>query len=1163
MKTFHDPNVLALKQTDLVAIIEQGDVVTPNQIILQNALAFHGPVVCLVSCAGGLDGYWLRADWNFPIPEGAVVRFMETPQGKIGGIIGAIVTIIVAIVAPPLLGVTGLLGTLLSAGIMIAGSLLMGALFGAQQANGDTGTPDTVYSLSRSNRYRPGEPFAERFGRRQFFPDVAMSYARFEGNDQYLYLLLVVGVGYYGPITPTVGKTLLSDYSGVTMNTVVPGARPTICPNVVWTSTEVSGQEIDVDWITFVVNPRNTVIYSIEWDVTFPALVGYTDEGDRYNVTVTVAIQVRTIDDYGNATGEWVSIGKIVRNYTGMAYIAIFLLDNFTTVNNSGDIVNADYTYSYVDSYTEKFSAASKDPLRYTRSFDVPSGPGRYEMRIRRLNKSSGSSRVTDKVYFAGLKGIGGKHPVVDGVTMWEAKILATDQMSGDSATKIQLETTRLLHPVTATGFGGERVATRSIVDACAHIVTSDNGGRFSSSILAWDVLKELRDEFAAKNYWFDHAFTSRTSVMDACSTAAACALAVPYTPGGLFCIAANTLQTAYGTPFTDDDYDPDSFKISTSFRKADSFTCVRVKYYDTLTAQEESVDCYEIGGGTANPKEITLNGCSVRQHAYEIGMILYRDMVKSTVTVEFTTGLKGNLPSLFSWIPVASTAANYNQTGVIAAIEAGGVVWTSEPLDFGDESSGWMLLVLPDGSNAGPYTVTPTTYTHKHNCSLPSGIATIRADRYGTKYIFGPASTSKRVIRVMAIAPEGRDKITITGQAVDESIYGAVGIAPGYAGGVLDIDPLYSLSAEITNYDDGIVSVKLLWTGSAPSYKIEVDYGSGYTTVDGEYTGYSIVVSSANILGVFKVTPYVDDAPVESQALTAPYRIIPPPTALTVSANTDGAIVVAFGAVANANSYNILVKVDGNQVLAAASTATSHTFAAYQVTNAGGPWQTFSVAVAAIVGGELGYYDEVAVNAPALPATTFTSNSLITGGVVLAWGAVANATGYKLYLGDTASFNPAAGGGTLVYAGSNPTATVPLDLTAPYEYHFKVAGTSPYRTDAADLSFSADLEISAAAPGSLPAPTNLALAQLLANGATLTWDIVTGATGYKVYRGSIEDFDPETEGVLVYTGTGNSATVSLNLTTPYAYHFKVAGTDASHQAVVNLVFSDDLEVSG
>ncbi len=1012
MRVLHAPNPLSL-QTDFIALIGEDDRLSPHEIIAQNALCFCGPVLCQVN-----DGFWLRQDWDARLPVGATVRFISVPQGNIGKILASIAVVALAIAAPYALGIAGTMGgTLLSAAVSIGGMLLIGMLFPAASA-GDLGTPDTMYSLSNSNRMRPGEPYAERFGRTQFYPDIACSYTTIADNEQYVHALLIPGIGYFSDTAVYIDKTPLADYSGTSWSVVEPGADPDFL--VVWTSAEAGGQELSTDWITYIVNPRGTSATALEYDVVFSGgLIGYNDEGDAYSAGVTVAAEARLVNAYGVATGGWVQ------------------LDNHT------------------------FRAASKNPLRYSRSCAVPSGAGRYEFRVRRTSAASGGSQVVDQCSLGGLRAWGCKHPTVDDVTLIKISIKATDQLNGDVASKILVHATRKLYPVTSSGFGTTRAASRSIVDMVAYAATAANGGQLDDDVLTWDVLAELRAEFAANGWYFDWGWTSRVSVMEACSTAAACGLSIMYTPGGKVCLACDTAQVSYGVPFTDDDFDPGSLEITTSFQTAASNTCIRVTYYDWNSGQEETIDCYEDDGSDYNPKEIALNGCTDRQHAYEIGMRLYRNMMRSTVAVAWSTGLKGNLPSMFQWAPISSTAANILASGIIVAVETG-KIWLSEPVDFGGETSGWLRLATPEGGHAGPYSVTPTEYAHCVGGSV-SGLKTLKADgpNEAQRYIFGTDVKTVRLVKIMAIQPQGQNSIALMGQVVDETIYtDAIGTAPELGDPTVCLT-LMRLTLAETAAENGY---RASWAGAATQYRVEVNVdGGGYEILGDLVTYFSIIFTEAvNETITVRVTPYLEGTLHSEAAMTASIEY--PPAVLDLDVTVDGDSADAtWTAVEDADSYTVQLWADDVLRGEREVTTTSTSITADQMVAMGGPpWLEFEIRVAANVNGKQGQFaaEEVTVPDLAAPAGLALEQTL-AGAVILSWSPVANATGYRLYMSETQGFNPTSGG-ALRDDGSDTGAVVSLDLTEPYAYYFRVAASDAWHRDRAGLVFGDELEVAA-----------------------------------------------------------------------------------------------------
>ena len=108
-------------------------------------------------------------------------------------------------------------GSLLSAGIMAAGGLVINALFPPDRPRlPQSSASDPVYSLrGAQNRARPYEPLLVVLGTHRVAPDLgAAPYTEIVGDDQYLHLLLHYGLGGPGDLAITdtrVGDTPLED----------------------------------------------------------------------------------------------------------------------------------------------------------------------------------------------------------------------------------------------------------------------------------------------------------------------------------------------------------------------------------------------------------------------------------------------------------------------------------------------------------------------------------------------------------------------------------------------------------------------------------------------------------------------------------------------------------------------------------------------------------------------------------------------------------------------------------------------------------------------------------------------------------------------------------------------------------------------------------------
>lgn len=110
----------------------------------------------------------------------------------------------------------GLTGAVLASGMYLAGSMLINKVLGPKPLKARSQEQDSVYSLSSArNQLRQYEPIPLLFGRVRFAPDLlSQPYTWYQGNDQYLGMLLCAGVN-VGRIEPLYNNdTLLSSYDG-------------------------------------------------------------------------------------------------------------------------------------------------------------------------------------------------------------------------------------------------------------------------------------------------------------------------------------------------------------------------------------------------------------------------------------------------------------------------------------------------------------------------------------------------------------------------------------------------------------------------------------------------------------------------------------------------------------------------------------------------------------------------------------------------------------------------------------------------------------------------------------------------------------------------------------------------------------------------------------
>lgn len=304
---------------------------------------FSTPMICLYH-----GQPLLRAQWEITIIEADVV-FVPLPLGGGGGggknplaIIGMVVVMIVAVIAqqywvPAALAGSGLsaaavstIGYLTAAAIMIGGSMLINALFPTKMPKIDANmreleSASPTYSLSAAqNQARLYQMIPESFGTNDQVPDLAAQpWMEFQGNEQYLHLLLCIGVGAYQIRSVSIEDTAVwedgaatGNFPEVEIEIVNPGQRITLFPDNIESSPEVSGQSLNKGIIgPFTANSAGTEASAIAIDVIFPNGLGRMNTGGGSAILthgVSVRFDYRKIDNYGKPLGEW---AELLSNY--------------------------------------------------------------------------------------------------------------------------------------------------------------------------------------------------------------------------------------------------------------------------------------------------------------------------------------------------------------------------------------------------------------------------------------------------------------------------------------------------------------------------------------------------------------------------------------------------------------------------------------------------------------------------------------------------------------------------------------------------------------------------------------------------------------------------------------------------------------------------------
>lgn len=693
---------------------------------------FSKPTICIV------DGEpVLRKDWSVVVVQKeTVIAFITLPQGGGGGgkIFRAVLSIAVMVAAPyagaalgAATGVTSTIGvSLLTAGVALAGSVLVNALIPPPSPSSgissyNPAAPSPTYSIqAQGNQARLGEPIPVVYGRHLIYPDFgAAPYSEFEGNEQYLYQLHVIGQGEYDIEQIRIEDTPITSFKEIVYEIIPPGGTVTMLDADVVTAAEIAGQELLAvadggDWVgPFVANPTETTTNMLVLDMVMPKGLYYAnDNGGLSNRTVSWEVQARLIDDEGIALGAWQTLGA------------------------------------------ETHTAATNTAIRKTYKYPVPEG--RYEVQCVRTNVKDNSARAGNDINWNALKAHLVGEPDFGNVTLLAMKMRATDNLSQRSSRMVNCIVTRKLsiwHP--DTGWSALQ-PTRSIAWAMADILKANYGAKLADARVDLSALVALDAIWTARGDTFNGVFDRKLTVWDALTQVARCGRAIPFLQGGLVRFVRDEPRTLPVAMFSPRNIVKGSFKIDFVMPGDDTADSVKVEFFNQKTWKQDEVIASLPDSAAEQPATVSLFGCTDKDHATREGMYMAAANRYRRRIVSFRTELEGMIPTYGDLIAVSHDMPRWGEAGDVIAY-APPLLTLSEPVTFGEIGTHYIVLRRKDGSLSGPWAVSAGSGSYQLQLLEEIDFTPYTGtEEERTHFSFGVGEHWGVLARVLAVRPRG-----------------------------------------------------------------------------------------------------------------------------------------------------------------------------------------------------------------------------------------------------------------------------------------------------------------------------------------------------------------------------------------------------------------------
>ena len=649
---------------------------------------------------------------------------------------------------------TAIVGLIIKAVVSAAISYAISALTTPKLTNNYASSVpqgSSIYSANaQGNRPRLNGIIPEIFGTHKYYPDVITApWREYVNDEQWLHLLVCVGVGEYDISDISIGNTPIDRYVGdIEASLYEPGQYiPTANAAHMYTSLEVgstSGGSAGINLESDGTSPWYGPFFACPADVTTDAF--YID---------LVYSGLATIGNDGSVSARTTSI-------------EVQWKDKNATVWQSRTIGK---------------TAGTTDQLGITHYIQATvSGEIAPEVRIRRLTTNSSSTQVYDDMSWTGLKSRVGrltdtKNTYPDLTTLY-LKIKGTNAIAGSAENRVNLIASRKLPNYQFNNFTAP-AATQEVAPVVAYIakdagIADDNidlGELFSLNYL-WN----------SQNITFNAVFDGESTLFPSLKRVLSVAYAFPVIKDGQISVVRDLGNSLHDQMFTPDN----TFSITENgtLFDPDEPDGVTVEYFSEETWKPEIIECRTGNDGGIKSEEVRAFGITNATAAWRYGMRvrLAQHLIRRTWEIE--TELEGHNCDIGSKAVISGRGGQHGW--LTAFSQQGEQLWfdTNVPLNFEAGIDHYILLRRQDG--VARYQMICTEY------SDPNGVYKYFVDNYtislldpivddskdSTLFQFGKADELLHEAIVKTIEPQG-DRVRLELAEYNPDVYANDNLSP------------------------------------------------------------------------------------------------------------------------------------------------------------------------------------------------------------------------------------------------------------------------------------------------------------------------------------------------------------------------------------------------
>jgi hypothetical protein len=536
--------------------------------------------------------------------------------------------------------------------------------------------------------------------------------------------------------------------------------------------SEMITQTVDTDEVLIGFSFTRLLTNGITVDSTW---TGFQNEGKISNAVIEL--------DPSQVVGGWLGWFPVCPSGETTSLIEWDLTtpSGFGKINSGGGIDGRSRQVQYqirlvgetdplIDSYYT-IAGASRDQLGWSPQQVVPSG--RYEMRVRRIGAEDTATDSMDLINWFGLKSLLPTPTSYAGITTLALTLTGSDTIASQTENKINVVPQRKLQIVQDGAFTTARYPTNDIapvVRYIAHSVGYDDTQIDIAELIRLDAIWKARGDT------FKYIYDSNVVVRDAINTALNVGFSeMTVSQGKIKPVRDEPRDMLNAHMYTPQNMTK-TLKTSFSVVTPEESDGIRVTYVDEDTWEEATVLCLLPTDTGFKLDEITIDGVTTRDKAYQLGMRQRSIQFHRRKKYTFSTEMDALNSEYFSTAVLGDDIPSYAQSGIMWSIQAQGtdkaLIQSSEMFTWTDGAAHVVSWRKANGKIAGPFPCTKVSDFYLLATIGSELLPTINSTQEPPHLLFGTSTEYGYPAIVTKVAPSGRFDIAVEAVNYSTNVY-------------------------------------------------------------------------------------------------------------------------------------------------------------------------------------------------------------------------------------------------------------------------------------------------------------------------------------------------------------------------------------------------------